>query len=307
MHRREFLGGLAATLSRSFTQCESTPALAIDQHGLIVQTDGDGGDTAQREGWAWFGSWIREQKLGNKWSVNRCITFQETMSLLEIGQTGTFCRNPDKYNAPQDFSRDQTIPIVAAMGLWQDKARLDRFWSRTQARNYTTQNGESLRPDGVNLFQRARGIKPGLIGDLQLLPGVQLRNAQAVNPNDVGDDLNLTVVLLMAKLISPNTDPSVRGTTTDDVIRLYATKRPLSYGSYLQSYRREFGIDLQASDIDVRKRMDEGITKKHWKPDADCPSVLGALRWYFRSESKGNPELAELYAPIAREWFNSPH
>jgi hypothetical protein len=225
------------------------------------------------------------------------------MNLLEKDQSGVFRRSPDKYDDPKDFSRDQTIPIIAAMGVWGDIVRLDRFWDRTKARNYLTQNGEMLRPDGVNLFQRARGIKPGIIGDTQLLGGVASRLVQASDPNDVGDDLNLLVILLMAKLRFPATNTGVTGTTTEEVIKLYATKRPHSYGSYLQSCRRE-GIDLKVSDTEVRKRMDPGIAKG-WKPDGDCPPVLGALRWYFRAESKGNPELAELYAPMVRKWFNN--
>jgi hypothetical protein len=305
MQRREFLLGLAATYLQHSIKCKSTSELAIDQHGLIVQTDGDGGDTAQREGWAWFGSWIREHELHDPWSVQRCITFELAMSMLEIDQSGTFRRNPDKYNEAKDFSRDQSIPIIAAMGFWGDAARLERFWERTKARSYLTQNGEMLRPDGVNLFLRARGIKPGIIGDVQLYGGVVSRLAQAADRNDVGDDLNLLVILLMAKLRFPATNTGVPGTSTEEVIRLYADKRPRSYGSYLQSYRREFGVDLKVSDADLRKRMDNGIAKG-WKPDADCPPVLGALRWYFRAESKGNPELAELYAPIVRKWFNSP-
>lgn len=46
----------------------------------------------------------------------------------------------------------------------------------------------------------------------------------------------------------------------------------------------------------IRKGIAEG-----WQPD--CPRVLGALRWYFRAESKGNPELAELYAPIVEAFL----
>jgi hypothetical protein len=138
------------------------------------------------------------------------------------------------------------------------------------------------------------------------------RLAQAADRNDVGDDLNLLVILLMAKFRFPATNTGVPGTSTEEVISLYATKRPHSYGSYLQSYRQELrragyqsGVDLSASDAQVRKLMDDGITKG-WKPDPNCPPVLGALRWYFRAESKGNPELAELYAPIVRKWVNYP-
>jgi hypothetical protein len=126
MHRREFIVGLSATYLQSVIKCKSTPDLAIDQRGLIVQTDGDGGDTAQREGWTWFGSWIRERELHNPWSVERCITFEQAMSMLEINRSGIFRRNPDKYDEPKDFSRDQSIPIIAAMGLWGDSSTFPR-------------------------------------------------------------------------------------------------------------------------------------------------------------------------------------
>ena len=146
-------------------------------------------------------------------------------------------------------------------------------------------------------------MKPGSIRDIQLSGGVISRLAQAVDPNDVVDDLNLLIILLMAKLRFPAKNTGVPGASTEEIIRLYATKLPVSYGTYLGSYRREFGIDLPASDNEVTKRMDAGIAKG-WKPDRDCPPLLGALRWYFRAESKGNPELAELYAPIVRAWLN---
>src|ERR1039457_591777 len=156
MLRRTFLGMLGATMSRNLwidggtsvaVPCPASPELSVDKYGLIVQTNGDGGDTAQREGWAWFGSKIRERELNDPWSVCRTITFQKAMDFLEVDHSGIFRRHPDQYNQPQDFSRDQTIPIVAAMGLWGDQDRLNRFWDRTVARNYTSQNGEMLKPD----------------------------------------------------------------------------------------------------------------------------------------------------------------
>jgi hypothetical protein len=239
VRRRAFLSLLSSGLWTRRAPGQGSPQLKVDRHGLIVQTDGDGGDTAQREGWAWFGAWIREHELHNPWPIRRSITFQEAMGFLEVGQTGIFRRHPDQHSQPQDFSRDQTIPIVAAMGVWGDTARLERLWNRTAARNYHAQNGDLFLPEIVNLFERARGVQPGPIGDLQLAGSVLARNSQAANRDNVGDDLNLVVQLLMAALRFPSAGSGIPGTSTADVMKMYAKGRPLSYGSYLQSYREK--------------------------------------------------------------------
>jgi hypothetical protein len=301
MNRRNALKVIGSGVVTLAARGQSSPKLSVDKHGLIVQVDGDGGDTAQREGWAWFGSWIRDNVLHNPWDVKRLVpntnepfTFEKTMAFLEVDQTGVFRRHPDQWNDPKDFSRDQTIPIVAAMGVWNDKARLDRLWNRTKGRNYLAQNGDLISPEAINLFDRARGEQPGLPGDIQLAASVWARIGQSLNNrDDVGDDLNLVIILVMSKLRSSNS-------TTDSAVAAYAKNRPISYGCYLQSYRQKNGVDLKASAGEVRRRMEESIDKP-WKPD--CPRVLGALRWYFRAETGGNPELAELYAPIVKQWL----
>src|SRR5438445_6971104 len=62
-----------------------------DERGLIVQQDCDGGDTAQREGWYWLGTWARASKeVAQPWAISRQLPFEDVMSQLEIGQSGTF-------------------------------------------------------------------------------------------------------------------------------------------------------------------------------------------------------------------------
>jgi hypothetical protein len=296
LNRRHFISGAGALLlsTQLSLTSEATDSLHVDRHGLIVQTDGDGGDTAQREGWAWFGSWIRERVLNDPWHVRRSLTFEQAMNFLEIGKTGTFRRHPDQWSDPKDFSRDQTIPIVAALGVWEDYERLNRLWTKTTERHHRAQNGDLIAPDVANLFDRARDIKPEALGDVQLVAGVWARIAQTLrNRDDVGDDLNLIILLLMSKL-------RFGDRYTASAITAYAKNRPVSYGCFLDSYRQKYGVDLKTGTNEIKRRMDQGI-KSGWH--TDCPRVLGALRWYFRTESKGNPELAELYSPIVRQWL----
>ena len=56
----------------------------FDNLGLLVQRDGDGGDTAQREGWAWFGVGIRTKILGTSWPLTPLLPFEQTMDLLVV-------------------------------------------------------------------------------------------------------------------------------------------------------------------------------------------------------------------------------
>lgn len=113
--------------------------LLCDQYGLIVQQDANGnfngGDTAQREGWYWMGVWIREHTPGlEPWKYKRKLTFDQVIELLEPNSDGIFYRHPKQapFNNPFDkewgFSRDQMIPLVAAMGLWGKKDAIKRLW-----------------------------------------------------------------------------------------------------------------------------------------------------------------------------------
>src|SRR5579863_10217442 len=110
-------GPLLALNARAAT---NDPGIYFDNNGLLVQRDGDGGDTAQREGWAWFGIWLRTVKLKLSSPIVLPISFDTTMNLLEDPQRpGEFRRHPTQPGFKRDpdaFSRDQIIPLVAAMG-----------------------------------------------------------------------------------------------------------------------------------------------------------------------------------------------
>lgn len=287
---------------------KTDPGIYFDSHGLIVQRDGDGGDTAQREGFVWFGKWIYNNVTGSEWPVALPIGYKQTLDLLEV-KPGEFCRNPfqpdpggsdpDWKTNPDKSSRDQVTPIIAAMGLWDDHDRLDRLWKakRPCLGIFTCVQGtqDLFGPELVNLYRRARGIEPDANGDKAAIAGVVARlQAASQNPDDTSDDLNQVVHLLMSKVRAPSAD-------TDRAAELYAKGRPTSSGSYLGQYRKHYPGDFDADEQTMQNRIKAGINKG-WK--AECPPVLGALRWYFRAESGGCSSLAELYEPAIQRWLS---
>jgi hypothetical protein len=145
----------------------------------------------------------------------------------------------------------------------------------------------------LNLFARAFGQSPTTEGDLILYTN-SVNIVAKTNPDDVGDDLNHIINLLMAHFFSPSD-------TSERALFLYAKNRPISYGCYLGQYRAKYGRDLHTPKEVMIQRIQAGIASG-WQPD--CPRVLGALRWYFRYEEKGNPQLAELYAPIVERFLS---
>src|SRR5947209_2257600 len=75
------------------SNAQSQP-IFYDKDGLIVHKGMDGGDTAQREGWYWFGVWIRQHLLNDPWSTPRKLTFRDVIGLLEPARDGVFYRHP---------------------------------------------------------------------------------------------------------------------------------------------------------------------------------------------------------------------
>lgn len=113
--------------------------MMCDQWGLIVHQDSsgafNGGDTAQREGWYWLGVWIRENTSGlTPWPHKRKLKFEEVLALLEPNSDGVFYRHPKQapFNNPFDkkwgFSRDQMVPLVAALGVRGRTDVIKRLW-----------------------------------------------------------------------------------------------------------------------------------------------------------------------------------
>jgi hypothetical protein len=159
----------------------------------------DGGDTAGREGDYWFSQYLYSY---NSLTSDQKNEFSRVLSLLQVNP-GVFVRNPIQYNNPLDFSRDQTVPLILAMGglLQYDLLKL---LFKKQVKNYFRyQNNDLGSFQDLNYYIRAFRmwyLYPLLfLGDLFILGESVIRCIQGKDPNNVGDDINQTLVLLQAQ------------------------------------------------------------------------------------------------------------
>jgi len=286
----------------------------IDAYAVIVQKDMDGGDTLHREGMYAFAQKLVYNQAKNEVYVNNPADPkgrwpasqkkiqrpppEEIISRFEV-QPGIYIRHPDPkkwYSNPDATSRDQVLPVIAYCAAYEDYPRLWRLFKATVGRGMFAQNlyrigdGENEKkiPDPMHLnmaqFIRAGGwwtapLYPllyiydtiELVGTVITALPLHLKDdhwVPRVKQMDDVDDNNTVVQHLMAAHFKP--------TLISEFNRyLYSITRPKNYGNTLLG------------------------EKNH---------VMGALRWYHRSEYEGeaNPEIAELYRPLIEKYFDYP-
>jgi len=275
----------------------------IDAYSVIVQKDFDGGDTLQREGMYAFGKKLRYDSGDNKIYLaqpsSRRIASVDMLDTFEV-QPGIYVRHPDPamwYSNPDTTSRDQLLPVIAYCAAYEDYPRLWRLFKATATRGFFAQNtlriGENENdhklpdPMFLNIAQFIRAgswwtapLYPLLvIFDAYELAGTLL-SALPLHFKDDHliprmknandvDDNNIVIQHLMAAVYKP--------TPLSELNRyLYSVLRPENFGN---------------------TRLGEKNP------------VMGALRWYHRSEygGHGNPEIAELYRPLIEKYFTYPN
>jgi hypothetical protein len=274
----------------------------IDAYAVIVQKDMDGGDTLHREGLYAFGKKLRYDLINNQVFIDpnpiRRPASEDIISRFEVSP-GIYIRHPDPnkwYSNPDATSRDQLIPVIAYCAAYEDYPRLWRLFKATSQRGMFAQNilrigdGETEKkiPDPMHLnmaqFIRAGGwwtapLYPlllvydsiELIGTLLSALPLHFKDDHWIprwKMDDDVDDNNIVVQHLLAAVYKP--------TPISELNRyLYSITRPRNLGNTILGERN---------------------------------SVMGALRWYHRSEYGGeaNPEIAELYRPLIEKYFDYP-
>lgn len=226
----------------------------MDEHGLIVQADGDGGDTAQRTGMFYY---VYHDPDG----------FARALDLLEV-YPGIYVRHPFQdgfISDPRRFSRDQQRPLIITMGKYGMKDRLWRMAKGQILRLGKYQNLDYISPIGVGEYIRAFEAKPLypilFVTDTFLFFGsLALVIEASFNPDEV-DDNNHVMTLLQARDVMPT--PIGRW-----AFLAYQHLRPKNMGNFV-------------------------LGKES--------AVHGALAWYHREESGGNPYIGEaIYAAFAK-------
>lgn len=174
--------------------------MSFDSDGLIIQTDGDGGDCSARTGEYYTLLAIRERMgISNaEWPRSSLKDWDEAgIKLFTAGVPLRYTQPP--YNDPKDVSRDQLLPMIIASGYYQQQWYAAALASVIESHNSFCPNGDLCGPVDWVIINRARAKRAWFyFGDLQLMFSVLLRCWKARDPDDVGDDINLTLYLLCA-------------------------------------------------------------------------------------------------------------
>lgn len=162
----------------------------LDNRGLIVQRDGDGGDTLMR-----MGFWYEVQRsYGNPIGL---ASYGLSLCFLS-DRIGYLRRYPDApYNDPKDVSRDQMVSNIRCMGYLNMPCTL-RFILKDIIKNFSRYpNGDIAFLQDYGRFIRAlnkKFLRPILwVTDLQLLGSSLVRTILSYYDKTdkyVGDDLH---------------------------------------------------------------------------------------------------------------------
>lgn len=125
-----------------------------DEFGLIVQKDGDGGDTCNRLGlfYSALTVLVETDDLGLPPSVG---LFADRAILTGNLPNGRYCRHPDKtkwYSNPNNVTRDQMAPMECALALNGQRAALKAHVALRAKRgmlHFSTQDQVEGHPNAV--------------------------------------------------------------------------------------------------------------------------------------------------------------
>lgn len=268
----------------------------VDAYSIIVQRDGDGGDSLQREGMYAFGKWMRYESSSNTFFISDPSERQPAavMSKFEV-EPGVYVRHPDPdawYSDPRTTSRDQLVPVIAYCGAYKDYSRLWRLFKAVAQRGFFAQNIHHVAerkkqpkvPDTMlfhlGLFIRSGGYWTApfyplllvtdtldLIGQIGNLIPMHFEEASKrirwKEFRDV-DDNNTIIAHLLAAKFKPTPVSWLHR-------QIYSLTRAKNYGNTVLG---------------------------------EANPVMGSLAWYHRFEAGGNPAMAELYRPLVQEYFS---
>jgi hypothetical protein len=173
----------------------------LDANGLIEQSNGDGGDKLQREGF-WF--------LGNYFSgwmaIPGMAAYADALRILQNSQ-GQIIRDEILYTSPTDVSRDQVTPNIIACGFLGKTWWIQKIVSGLLSNFSRYPNGDIAFVQDYGRLVRALGLwylSPLLyLCDLQMLVSVIIRIFAGFDPNNVGDDINTIADLAQAQHVYP--------------------------------------------------------------------------------------------------------
>ena len=263
----------------------------LDKYGLPVQQDGDANDQLQRCGMIAVASDICKQE--SELAVNCLNAIRGPLQQAN----GVYMRYIG--GNPNNVSADQLISALATHVVKKDGKRAfamftamcKRFGFAQNYKDGLNDDAKTKLPDlmairALPLFARMhKALYPiALIADITLVlsalaaVGPVWRDGGGFKRRDAGDvDDNNTVLTLAVCRVRLPTPLSILACL------VFAKLRPWNLGC--QEYRRsEQGVEYVVNNA------------RH--------PVFGALYWYHRAESGGNPEVAEMWRTICERWFS---
>jgi hypothetical protein len=234
----------------------------VDKVGLIVQSNGDGGDTLQR-----MGFWYEGKFFNPTYDSNGALNVAPySFALSDLCVNGKYIRYPGQWDNPADTSRDQLVSNIRAMGYYEFKPDLKNILGQIFKNWSRYPNGDIAFLQDYARFARAFKawwLYPVmLLGDIFLFGNTLVRIWKGMNYDDVGDDINHIGDLAQAR--------NYCGTPISWLARLF-------YVAFRHGFSKQVDGKFYSDD-----KMNGGL----W-----------ALQWYFRADSGGNPEFADLWGP----------
>lgn len=270
----------------------------IDSYAIIVQRDGDGGDSLQREGMYAFGKWLRLQNDGREvfLEIPERQDSRKIMSKFEI-EPGIYVRHPDPkkwYSNPDTTSRDQIVPMLAYCAAYEDYPRLWRFVKAAAKRGFFMQN---VQRNGD--VPKEWKVPDTLVGHL----GLFIRSGGAYTDPlypllFVTDSLDLVGTLLAQFPLH-----------FVEAAKKFRMKEPRDVDDNNDIIAQLMAIHFKPTPVSWLNRQLYAMTRR-WNYGnskmGELNPVMGSLTWYHRSENLGNPEMAELYRPLIEQYFSPP-
>jgi hypothetical protein len=293
----------------------------LDAHGIIVQRDGDGGDSLHHHASYAFLKKFREDKnvgpslveqelpLPKEWSeVEPEFTARQVIhGDLMKPMTGYYVRHPDPrewYSNPWTTSRDQLMPCIMALGAHRMYGKLWSLQWRILARFTLAQN--IFRNWDSPSVQKPKLPDP-FIGHLHVL--IRAWNWYALPFYPLL--LVLDLVMLIGEIIGlipihfkdggkmmrkqPDDCDDNNG-VNQHIQAIYSLPTPFSwlarqlYAKFRADNYGMIGVE------DATRYPESGLINEN-------NAVMGALMFYHRTESGGSPFLGHMYRPIVYKYF----
>ncbi len=281
-------------------------------NGLIVNNDGDGGDTAQREGF--FGI---TQPLVDATKLPYSLTIKK----LEPNQDGIWVRNPNGYNQPEDFSRDQQTPNIWALAVNKLVKPLIRLFKAHFKRKGKFQNKDWASPEYVALYIRAFA-KANFMFKLAFIMMYPLTVILLM----LGDLFTLggTLIIIYWKAKEPG---KIRKFLGKHVHYLFLQGEPNNHEGVPQDVYGPTNVGTDLNHLVIIRssetlptlisvlnkfiyfnfrpayRWSNEYGKETFVEDKDYSGAQFALDYYFKNEENGYPNLPRAW----RSWINNNH